>query len=174
MTKALSYASGAADAGLLGTTIGDALDEAVARYADNEALVARHQDIRWSYAELGARVDELARALIALGVARGERVGIWSTNRAEWALTQFATSKIGAILVNVNPSYRAAELEYALNQSGCRYLVLADSFKTTDFNRILESIAPELASAIPGALELPRLKRTQKRRPRTRQRDQRG
>jgi fatty-acyl-CoA synthase len=157
MMNALSYASGAADTGLLGTTIGDALDDAVARYGDNEALVACHQNIRWSYAELGARVDELGRALIALGVARGERVGIWSTNRAEWALTQFATSKIGAILVNVNPSYRAAELEYALNQSGCRYLVLADSFKTTDFNHILESIAPDLVDAIPGALELPRL-----------------
>jgi fatty-acyl-CoA synthase len=155
--KTLSYASGAADTGLLGMTIGDALDRSVERFGTNEALVSCHQGIRWSYAELGKRVDELARALLALGVDRGERVGIWSTNRAEWTLTQFATSKIGAILVNVNPSYRAAELEYALNQSGCRYLVLADAFKSTDFNAILEAIAPELTTGTPGALLLARL-----------------
>ena len=106
--------------------------------------MVRHQGIRWTYAEFGRRVDELARALMALGVERGERVGIWSTNRAEWALTQFATSKLGAMLVNVNPSYQASELEYALNQSGCRYLILTDVFKTTDYNQILESIAPEI------------------------------
>jgi fatty-acyl-CoA synthase len=91
MAKTLSYASGAADAPLLGMTIGDALDRSVERFADNEALVSCHQGIRWSYAELGERVDELARALLALGVARGERVGIWSTNRAEWTLTHRRT-----------------------------------------------------------------------------------
>jgi fatty-acyl-CoA synthase len=157
MTTTLSYASGVGEAALLGMTIGDALDRTVTEFGDREALVSCHQRIRWSYADLAARVDELARALMSIGVARGERVGIWSTNRAEWTLTQFATSKIGAILVNVNPSYRSAELEYALNQSGCRYLVLADSFKTTDFNQILETIAPELAACAPGAALLPRL-----------------
>ena len=153
----LSYASGPADAGLLGITIGDMLDRTVAEYGANEALVARHQGIRWTYAEFGRRVDELARAFMALGVERGERVGIWSTNRAEWTLTQFATSKLGAILVNVNPSYQASELEYALNQSGCRYLVLTDVFKTTNYNEILESVAPEIRTGTPGALNLARL-----------------
>ncbi len=157
MTNQLSYSSGSADTGLLGITIGDLLDRTVATYGANEALVVRHQGIRWTYAEFGRRVDELARALIALGVERGERVGIWSTNRAEWALTQFATSKLGAVLVNVNPSYLASELEYALNQSGCRYLIATDVFKTTDYNRILESIAPELRDGVPGALNLARL-----------------
>jgi len=157
MSTELSYASGPADTGLLGITIGDMLDAAVARYSANEALVARHQGIRWTYAEFGSRVDELARALMALGVAKGERVGIWSTNRAEWTLTQFATSKLGAILVNVNPSYQASELEYALNQSGCRYLVLTDVFKTTNYNQILESIAPEITTGVPGALKLARV-----------------
>jgi len=157
MSTELSYASGPADTGLLGITIGDMLDATVARYSANEALVARHQGIRWTYAEFGSRVDELARALMALGVAKGERVGIWSTNRAEWTLTQFATSKLGAILVNVNPSYQASELEYALNQSGCRYLVLTDVFKTTNYNQILESIAPEITTGVPGALKLARV-----------------
>jgi fatty-acyl-CoA synthase len=157
MTNALSYASGAADTGLLGITIGDMLDRTVALYGANEALVVRHQGIRWTYAEFGRRVDALARALIALGVERGERVGIWSTNRAEWTLTQFATAKLGAVLVNVNPSYLAAELEYALNQSGCRYLILTDVFKTTDYNQILETVAPEIRSGVPGALNLARL-----------------
>jgi fatty-acyl-CoA synthase len=153
----LSYASGPADAGLLGITIGDMLDRTVAEHGANEALVARHQGIRWTYAEFGRRVDALARAFMALGVERGERVGIWSTNRAEWTLTQFATSKLGAILVNVNPSYQASELEYALNQSGCRYLVLTDVFKTTNYNEILESVAPEIRAGTPGALNLARL-----------------
>ncbi len=157
MTKELSYASGPADTGLLGITIGDMLDATVARHGANEALVARHQGIRWTYAEFGRRVDELARALMALGVEKGERVGIWSTNRAEWTLTQFATSKLGAILVNVNPSYQASELEYALNQSGCRYLVLTDAFKTTNYNQILESIAPEIRTGVPGRLKIARV-----------------
>jgi fatty-acyl-CoA synthase len=157
----LSYASGTSDVPLLGITIGEALARTVASHGANEALVVRHQKVRWTYDELAARVDQLARALLALGVAKGERVGIWSTNRAEWALTQFATARIGAILVNINPSYRAAELEYALNQSGCRYLILADRFKTTDYHAILSSLAPELARCKPGALaaaKLPELK----------------
>jgi fatty-acyl-CoA synthase len=155
--KHLSYASGPADTGLLGITIGDMLDRTVAEHGANEALVVRHQGIRWTYSEFGERVDALARALMALGVERGERVGIWSTNRAEWTLTQFATSKLGAILVNVNPSYQASELEYALNQSGCRYLILTDTFKTTNYNEILESIAPEIRAGIAGELKLARL-----------------
>ena len=143
----LSYASGTSDAPLLGITIGDLFDRAVAQHGGNEALVVPFQNVRWTYRELGARVDALARALIALGVERGDRVGIWSTNRVEWTLTQFATSKLGAILVNINPAYRAAELEYALNQSGCRFLVMTDRFKTSDYNAVIDSLAPELAGA---------------------------
>jgi fatty-acyl-CoA synthase len=153
----LSYTCGVSAEPLRGITIGDLLDETVAAYPDNDALVSRHQDIRWNYRELGRRVDELARALLGLGVHKGERVGIWSTNRAEWALVQFATGKIGAILVNVNPSYGAAELDYALNHSGCRYLILTDRFKTTDYQAILAEVAPELLSCDPGALKSKRL-----------------
>ncbi len=153
----LSYSSGPADTGLLGITIGDLLDRTVATYPENEALVSCHQGIRWTYSEFGEQVDRLARGLMALGVQQGERVGIWSTNRAEWTLTQFATSKIGAILVNVNPSYRSAELEYALNQSGCRYLILTDAFKTTNYIEILSNVAPEIENGTPGKLLLPRL-----------------
>jgi fatty-acyl-CoA synthase len=150
----LSYASGVGDAPLLGTTIGDLLDRTIAEYPANEALVVPFQGVRWTYRELGERVDRLARALMAYGVVKGDRVGIWSTNRAEWTLVQFATSKIGAILVNINPAYRAAELEYALNQSGCRLLVMTDRFKTSDYNAVIESIAPELAHTAPGAIRL--------------------
>jgi len=157
MTRPLSYASGTSDLPLLGITIGDLFDRTVAAHGDNEALVVPFQNVRWTYRELRERVDVLARAFMAIGVSKGDRVGIWSTNRAEWALTQFATSKIGAILVNINPAYRAAELEYALNQSGCRYLVMTDRFKTSDYNAVLESLAPEIAAATPGALELARL-----------------
>src|SRR5262245_56486364 len=135
----LSYASGPSDVPLLGITYASAFARTVAAHGANEALVVRHQKVRWTYDELAARVDELARALLVLGVAKGERVGIWSTNRAEWALTQFATARLGAILVNINPSYRSSELEYALNQSGCRYLILADQFKTTDYHAVFSS-----------------------------------
>jgi fatty-acyl-CoA synthase len=146
-----SYASGTSDAPLLGITIGDLFDRTVAAHGDREALVVPFQGIRWTYREFATRVDALARAFMAIGVAKGDRVGIWSTNRAEWTLTQFATSKIGAILVNINPAYRAAELEYALNQSGCRFLVMTDRFKTSDYNAVLDSLAPELANARAGA-----------------------
>ena len=155
--NALSYASGTSDAPLLGITIGDLFDRTVAQHGGNEALVVPFQNVRWSYRELGERVDALARALIALGVVKGDRVGIWSTNRVEWTLTQFATSKLGAILVNINPAYRAAELEYALNQSGCRFLVMTDRFKSSDYNAVIDSLAPELAQARAGRLRLERL-----------------
>src|SRR5262245_66141943 len=104
-------------------------DGAVADHGSADALVSRQQGIRWTYAELGAEVDLCARALLAAGVERGDRVGIWSPNNAEWVVVQFATAKIGAILVNVNPSYRAHELEYALRQSACSVLILAPGFK---------------------------------------------
>jgi fatty-acyl-CoA synthase len=144
-----SYASGASDKPLLGVTIGDLFDQIVARYPDNEALVSRHQGLRYSYRALKTVVDQGARALLALGVAKGERVGIWAPNCAEWAITQFATSKIGAILVNINPSYRVHELQYALKQSGCAYLIIAPQFRTSNYTAMIYELAPELQSSQP-------------------------
>jgi fatty-acyl-CoA synthase len=144
-----SYASGASEKPLLGVTIGDLFDQIVARYPDNEALVSRHQGLRYSYRALKTVVDQCARALLALGVAKGERVGIWAPNCAEWAITQFATSKIGAILVNINPSYRVHELQYALKQSGCAYLIIAPQFRTSNYTAMIYELAPELQSSQP-------------------------
>src|SRR5262249_44107597 len=127
----LSYAHGASETPLIGQTIGDFFDAICEAHPDHEALVSRHQGIRWTYRELRARVDELARALLGLGLGKGDRVGIWSPNPAEWVLTQFATAKLGAILVNVNPAYRVHELEYALRQSGCATLIVAPPIKTS-------------------------------------------
>ncbi|MFW6346503.1 MAG: AMP-binding protein, partial [Halomonas sp.] len=124
-----SYVSGISDTPLKGQTIGDCFDDTVARFPDGEALISRHQGLRYTWTELQAAVDEAARALLALGVRKGERVGIWSPNCAEWTITQFATAKIGAILVNINPSYRTHELEYALKQSGTSTLILQGKFK---------------------------------------------
>jgi fatty-acyl-CoA synthase len=147
-----SYVNGASDTPLLGTTIGDAFDETVARFPDHEALIARHQKLRYTYRQLRDQVDRCARALIALGVAKGERVGIWAPNCVEWTITQFATAKIGAILVNINPSYRGHEVRYALTQSGCAYVVIAPRFKTSDYTAMLYELAPELRAAAPGRL----------------------
>src|SRR5262245_44881012 len=147
-----SYTSGVSELPLLGLTIGDMFDQVAAKYPGNEALVSRHQGIRYTYAELRAEVDRAARALIGLGVEKGHRVGIWAPNCAEWAITQFATSKLGAILVNINPSYRLNEVEYALRQSGCTWLVIAPEFKTSDYTGMIHTLAPELARSRPGAL----------------------
>ncbi|MDC6132288.1 AMP-binding protein, partial [Burkholderia gladioli] len=118
----LSYVRGATDVPLSHDTIGHFLAAAIARFPDRPAVVFREQDVRWSWREFGDEVDALAAALIELGIAPGERVGIWAPNRVEWLLTQFATARIGAILVNINPAYRLAELEYALNLVGCKML----------------------------------------------------
>jgi fatty-acyl-CoA synthase len=149
---AWSYASGASDTPLLGLTIGDAFDQTVARFPEREALVVRHQGLRYTYAALREAVDRCARGLMALGVAQGDRVGIWAPNRAEWAITQVATAKIGAILVNVNPAYRLHELEYVLNQSRMSVLIFAPNFRTTDYTAMLQSLCPELAHSVQGAL----------------------
>ena len=114
-------------------TIGQALDEAARRWGDREALVSVHQGIRWTYAELKARAEALAGGLLALGLAPGDRIGIWSPNKAEWALTQFAAAKAGLILVTINPAYRLSEVEYTLNKVGVRVLVCAESFKTSAY-----------------------------------------
>ena len=148
-----SYTSGTSDLPLLGITIGDLFDRMAARYPDNEAVVSRHQGLRYTYRQLKEEVDRCARALIGLGVAKGQRIGIWAPNCAEWAITQFATSKLGAILVNINPSYRLSEVQYALRQSGCTWLVIAPAFKASDYTGMIHALVPELAGSRPGALE---------------------
>jgi fatty-acyl-CoA synthase len=147
-----SYVSGAGETPLLGATIGDLFDAVIARHPGREALVVRHQGLRYTYAQLGEQVDRAARALMALGVKKSERVGMWAPNCAEWAITQFATAKLGAILVNINPSYRVHEVRYALTQSGCAYLVTAPRFRTSDYTAMLYELAPELRGAGPGRL----------------------
>jgi fatty-acyl-CoA synthase len=140
----LSYSHGVATTPLLGETIGASLDRAVERYPSRDALVVRHQALRYTYAELGAAVDRVARGLIALGLERGDRLGIWAPNCAEWVLVQFATAKLGVILVNINPAYRTSELEYALRHSGCRALVAAQSFKTSNYRAMVDEVSPRL------------------------------
>jgi fatty-acyl-CoA synthase len=156
-----SYTNGTSDIPLLGMTIGDMFDQTVATYPDQPALISRHQNIRLTYQELQAQVNQCARALLHLGIMKGQRVGIWSPNRAEWCITQFATSKIGAILVNINPSYRLNELEYVLNQSGCSTLVIAAAFKSSNYTEMVATLAPELGEGAVNALhaeKLPQLK----------------
>ncbi|MBK4999646.1 AMP-binding protein [Pseudomonas sp. S31] len=147
-----SYTRGRQDQPLLSLTIGQAFDATVARHPDGEALVSRHQGLRYNWRQLAEQVDLHARALMALGVERGDRVGIWSPNCAQWCILQLATAKVGAVLVNINPAYRVAELEYALRQSGCRWLVCADAFKTSDYHAMVQALVPELAAAALGAL----------------------
>jgi fatty-acyl-CoA synthase len=147
-----SYVHGASDTPLIGETIGVHFDRIAARFPDRDALIVRHQDIRWTYRGLQERVDAFAAGLLALGLEPGQRVGIWSPNNAEWVLAQFATAKAGLILVNINPAYRLAELEYALNKSGCTALITASRFKTSDYLGMLRELAPELVHAASGKL----------------------
>jgi fatty-acyl-CoA synthase len=153
----LSYVHGASDQPLIGKTIGQFFDDACAKWATRPALVVRHQKVRLSYAELRAAVDKLAAGLLTLDLNPGDRIGIWSPNNSEWVLTQFASAKAGLILVNINPAYRIAELEYALNKVGCKALILAERFKTSDYVGMLRELAPELGQAQPGKLESARL-----------------
>jgi fatty-acyl-CoA synthase len=139
-----SYAHGASNVALIGQTIGDNLAATAARFPDREALVVPFQDVRLTYAQLDAAVDELARALMAAGIGTGDRVGIWSPNNAEWVVIQYATARMGAILVNLNPAYRTHEVAYALAQSGCRMLVAATDFKTSDYTAMVAEVRPEL------------------------------
>jgi fatty-acyl-CoA synthase len=140
----LSYVSGPSEKALIGRTIGAALDRVAAATPEALAVVSRHQGLRRTYAELRADAERCALGLLALGVERGDRVGIWSGNRLEWLVVQHATAKIGAILVNVNPAYRRHELEYALQRSGVSVLVAARAFRQTDYLDILESVRPAL------------------------------
>ncbi|MEK1913762.1 MAG: AMP-binding protein, partial [Pseudomonas chlororaphis] len=140
-----SYTRGTQDKALLALTIGQAFDRTVASYPRGEALVVRHQQLRYSWQQLAETVDLHARALLALGLKTGDRLGIWAPNCAQWCISQFASAKIGAILVNINPAYRSSELEYVLKQSGCQWLVCAGAFKTSDYHAMLQGLAPELA-----------------------------
>jgi fatty-acyl-CoA synthase len=139
----LSYAHGACDVPLLGETIGLNLTRTVARFPDREALVDVPSGRRWSYAQFAAEVDTLARALLAIGVQAGDRVGIWAPNLPEWVFVQYATARVGAILVNINPAYRTSELAYVLRQAGIRTLFAAERFKTSDYRAMVDEVGPE-------------------------------
>src|SRR5437867_1525005 len=139
-----SYVCGPADEPLVGETIGDNLDRGVAAHPDDVCLVSRHQGLRYTYREFRDVVDRCARGLLAMGVERGRRVGIWSPNCAEWSILQYATAKVGAILVNINPAYRTDEAEYALRQSGTSLLVAAAAFKTSDYAAMVREVRPRL------------------------------
>ncbi|MHA6160343.1 fatty acid CoA ligase family protein [Pseudomonas sichuanensis] len=152
-----SYSQGNPDKPLLNACIGDAFDATVARFPDREALIVRHQQLRYTWRQLADAVDQHARALMALGVQAGERLGIWAPNCAEWCITQFASAKVGAILVNINPAYRSSELDYALGQSGCQWVICADAFKTSDYHAMLLGLVPGLGDSQPGALASERL-----------------
>ncbi|MEK9822633.1 MAG: AMP-binding protein [Gammaproteobacteria bacterium] len=147
-----SYLCGTATEPLLYETIGGCLDRIAAEHPDADALIVRHQGVRWNYAEYKEKVEALAAGLLSLDIEPGDRVGIWAPNRYEWCLTQFATAKIGAIMVCVNPAYRLHELNYALNKVECKAIITADQFKTSDYLGMLNSLAPELAEAEPGQL----------------------
>ena len=157
MSSRQSYVHGESDKQLIGQTIGRFFDEACARHAEREALVVRHQNVRLTYAQLKSKVDALACGLMRLGLEPGERIGIWSQNTMEWALTQFATAKAGLVLVNINPAYRRSELEYALNKVGCRALVLSPAFKSSNYLEMIADLAPELGHCEPGLLRSHRL-----------------
>ncbi len=142
-STAESYVCGVSGAPLIYQTVGAALEGAVSRFAARPALIVRHQSIRLTYGEFAKAVDEFAAGLLALGLERGDRVGIWSPNNAEWVIAQFATARIGLILVNINPAYRVSELEYVLNKVGARALILARSFKSSDYVGMIRALGPE-------------------------------
>src|ERR1700726_258754 len=152
-----SYVNGASEIPLLGDTIGQFFDGVCDKHAARPALVVRHQKVRLTYGELRNEVDKLAAGLLTLGLEPGDRIGIWSPNNSEWVLTQFATAKAGLILVNINPAYRTVELEYALKKVGCKPLIIAQRFKTSDYIGMLRELVPELGHATPGKLESARL-----------------
>jgi fatty-acyl-CoA synthase len=153
MTSNLSYAHGTSLTPLIGETIGECLDRIAGRFGDLEALVDVPSGRRWTYAQLRADVDTLALGLLDLGIEKGDRVGLWSPNCPEWTLVQFATAKIGAILVNINPAYRSHELAYALNHSGCRLLISATEFKTSSYVDMVDSVRHDL-TALEGTIYL--------------------
>lgn len=141
-----SYRQGNTASAPLSMTIGECFDRTAQQYRDQLAIVVKHQNIRWSYAQYQEQINRLAAGLIALGIQPGDRVGIWAPNCIEWCLTQFATAKIGAVMVCINPAYRVYELEYALNKVGCKALITAEQFKTSDYIGMIQKLAPEISS----------------------------
>src|ERR1700733_7896652 len=152
-----SYVRGASDVALIVSTIGDLFDRVAERAPNHEALVSCHQGLRYTYKTLQEECNRFGRGLMACGVEKGNRLGIWSPNYAEWVITQYAAAKIGAILVNINPAYRIHELEYALQQSGCATLIILAQSASTDYLAVLQEICPELTSSQPGRLSSVRL-----------------
>ncbi len=153
----LSHVAGPTDRPLLEATIPDFLAEVVKRHGDRPAAVFQASGERWSFQEFADKIDQMAAGLLALGLYKGDRVGIWSPNRPEWLLAQFATARIGVILVNINPAYRLSELEYALNKTGAKAVIAATRFKSSEYIQMLQELAPELAGCEPGGLQAARL-----------------
>lgn len=152
-----SYVHGTSAVALSGETVGARFDRVATQFPDAEALIVPYQNVRWSYTELKREVDAYAAALIALGLEPGDRVGIWAPNCWEWVVTQFATAKAGLVLVNINPAYRLAELEYALDKVTCRALITTDKLKSSNYIEMLVELLPELENAEAGALRFERL-----------------
>ena len=152
MTLAVSYASGSSDKPLLGSTIGKFFDYAAGRYAEREAVVSIHQQVRFTYSQLAERVNKLAKALISAGFQKGDRIGIWSPNNVQWLITQYATAKAGLILVTINPAYRSHELAYVLRQSGCKGLILQNNLRSSNYEQMLCELCPELSNVSTGKL----------------------
>ena len=152
MTLAVSYASGPSDKPLLGSTIGKFFDYAAGRYAEREAVVSIHQQVRFTYSQLAERVNKLAKAFISAGFQKGDRIGIWSPNNVQWLITQYATAKAGLILVTINPAYRSHELAYVLRQSGCKGLILQNNLRSSNYEQMLCELCPELSNVSTGKL----------------------
>jgi fatty-acyl-CoA synthase len=155
--ESTSYVQGPTNIPLIEQTIGTYVATVAGQFPHRDALIVRHQQIRWTYAQLMVRVDQVAASLLRLGLVPGNRIGIWSPNNAEWVLTQLATARIGLILVNINPAYRLSELEFSLVKVGCRALIIAPGFKSSDYLGMVNTLAPELAAATPGQLRTNRL-----------------
>ncbi len=152
-----SYMHGASGQPMIGDTIGAQFDRTVSRFGDRPGLIVHQQGIQWTWSELAARVDAFAAGLVAIGLQPGDRAGIWSPNNAEWIVAQYATAKAGVILVNINPAYRVTEVDYALNKAGCKALIAATRFKSSDYIGMINTLAPELATSYPGQLQAARL-----------------
>jgi len=148
-----SYVCGASTSTLIGRCIGQVLDGTADQYPERDALVVKHENRRFTYRQLKKEVELAARGFLSLGIKKGDRIGIWSTNSSEWVITQFATAKIGAILVNLNPLNRAFELKHALRQSECQTLLLIDGFRDANYVSILREICPQIESSVPGDLQ---------------------
>lgn len=157
MGAELSHVQGRQDVSALDITVGQLLSNAAQKYEDADALIACKQGIRWSYSQLNDNAQRFAIALAELGLQKGDRIGIWSPNNVEWIVTQLATAKLGLVLVNINPAYRTSELEYALNKVGCKALVLAHKFKSSDYVAMMAEIAPDIALGRAGVLQLSNL-----------------